>query len=45
MSRGLSYEEAVKLIVKAKFGKILERIEHEQIRDDILKEIDIKLDK
>lgn len=44
MARGLSYKESVKLIVKAKFGEIIEKIENEQIQEEILKEIDRKLD-
>ena len=44
MTRGLSYEEAVKLIVKANFQKIIDRINDEELRNVILKEIDKKLD-
>lgn len=44
MSRGLSKNEAMKLIVKAKFNKILEKIYDEKLRDEILNEIDLRLD-
>lgn len=44
MSRGFSYNEAVKLIVKANFNKILERILDEEVRKEVEKEIDKKLD-
>lgn len=44
MSRGLSYKEAMKLIVKAKFNNILESIESEELREIILNEIDERLD-
>ncbi len=43
MSRGLSYKEAVKLIVKSNFNKIIERIKDEEIKEEILKEIDRRL--
>ena len=41
---GLSYKEAVKLIVKANFQKIIDRINDEELKNVILKEIDKKLD-
>ena len=44
MSRGLSYNEAVKLIVKARFNKILSRIEDEDLRNEIIEEIEERLD-
>ena len=44
MSRGLSYKEAMKLIVKAKFNNILETIKDEDLKDEIVKEIDRRLD-
>ncbi len=44
MSRGFSYKEAMKLIVKAKFNNILETIQDEEVRDEIIKEIDRRLD-
>ena len=40
MSRGLSYNEAVKLIVKARFNKILNRIADEDLRNEVIDEID-----
>ena len=43
MSRGLSYKEAVKLIVKSKFNKIIERIANEEIKEEVLQEIERKL--
>ena len=44
MTRGLSYKEAVKLIVKANFQKIIDRINDEELKNVILKKIDKKLD-
>ena len=44
MSRGISYKDAMKLIVKAKFKKILETIKNENLKDEILNEIDTRLD-
>lgn len=43
MSRGLSYEEAVKLLVKANFNKILEGINGKEIESKIISEIDRRL--
>ncbi len=43
MSRGISYKEAIKLIVKARFNKILERITDENLKNEIVLEIDNKL--
>ncbi len=43
MSRGLSYNEAIKLIVRANFNKILEKIKNEQLMNEIINEIDNKL--
>lgn len=43
MSRGISYKEAIKLIVKARFNKILERITDEEVKDRVLQEIDRRL--
>ena len=40
MTRGISYKEAVKLIVKSKFNKIIERILDEELKNEILSEID-----
>lgn len=44
MSRGLSYKEAIKLIVKAKFNKIIENIKNKELQEEIEKEIDRRLD-
>ena len=43
MSRGLSYKEAVKLLVKANFNKIIEEIQDEEVKAEILQEIDKRL--
>ena len=43
MSRGLSYKEAVKLLVKANFNKIIEEIQDEEVKAEILQEIDERL--
>ena len=43
MSRGFSEKEAIKLIVKARFTKIIERIKDEELRNVILDEIDRRL--
>lgn len=43
MSRGLNEKEAVKLIVRARFNKILERIKDEDLLKDIVHEIDNRL--
>lgn len=44
MSRGFEYKEAMKLLVKANFNKILENIKNEELKNEILNEIDRKLD-
>ena len=44
MSRGLSEKDAMKLIVKAKFNKILETIKDEELKQEIVEEIDKRLD-
>ena len=44
MTRGISYKEAVKLIVKSKFNKIIERVSDEELKNEILSEIDKRLD-
>ena len=43
MSRGLSYKEAVKLLVKANSNKIIEEIQDEEVKAEILQEIDERL--
>ncbi|MBR0427571.1 MAG: SufD family Fe-S cluster assembly protein [Clostridia bacterium] len=44
MSRGLSEKDAMKLVVKAKFNKILETIKDEDLKEEIVEEIDKRLD-
>lgn len=44
MTRGFSKEDAQKLIVKAQFSKILEKISQEELKNEILNEIDKRLD-
>ena len=44
MSRGFELKEAMKLMVRARFNKILENIKNEELKDKILKEIDMRLD-
>lgn len=43
MSRGFSENEAIKLIVRARFNKIIERIKDEEIKENILLQIDERL--
>ena len=44
MSRGFELKEAMKLMVRARFNKILENIENEDLKEKILQEIDKRLD-
>lgn len=44
MSRGFEFKEAMKLMVRARFNQILEKIEKEELREEILQEIDKRLD-
>ena len=44
MSRGFSYKEAMKLIVKTKFSKVLDNIEIQDLKQEIIDEIDKRLD-
>lgn len=44
MCRGFSYKEAMKLIVKAKFNEILGNIKDEELKEEILNNIDERLD-
>ena len=44
MSRGFEYKDAMKLMVRAKFNKILENIKDENLVQEILEEIDRRLD-
>ncbi len=44
MSRGFELREAMKLMVRARFNKILESIKDEELKEQILNEIDKRLD-
>lgn len=44
MSRGLSYKEAVKLLVKSNFTTIIDRISDENLKEEVIRRIDEKLD-
>ena len=44
MSRGFELKEAMKLMVRAKFNKIVEEIKDEDLKQEILAEIDRRLD-
>ena len=44
MSRGFELKESMKLMVRARFNQILEKIEDEELREEILQEIDKRLD-
>lgn len=44
MSRGFNLKEAEKLLVRANFNKILENIKNEELKEQIIKEIDLRLD-
>ena len=44
MSRGFNFKEAMKLMVRAKFNKIQENIKDENLKQEILDEINTKLD-
>ena len=44
MSRGFEVKDAMKLMVRARFNKILENIENEDLKEEILQEIDNRLD-
>lgn len=44
MSRGFDEKSAMKLMVRAKFNKILETIKQEELKNEILYEIDKRLD-
>jgi hypothetical protein len=43
MSRGFSYKDAMKLIVKARFNKIIESISDESLKNEVLDEIEERL--
>lgn len=44
MTRGISYDNAKKIIVKAKFSEIIEKISDDNVREEILSEIDRRLE-
>ena len=44
MSRGISYKEAIKLIVRAKFNKIIQKIDNEELKQEILENVDRRLE-
>lgn len=44
MSRGFNLKEAMKLMVRARFNKILEKIEQDELKTEILNKMDEKLD-
>ena len=44
MSRGFEYKDAMKLMVRAKFNKIIENIKEQALRNEILNEIDRRID-
>ena len=44
MSRGFNTKEAMKLMVRARFNKILECIENEELKNEILNKVDERLD-
>ena len=44
MSRGFDYKAAMKLLVRARFNKILESIKNQALKNEILYEIDKRLD-
>ena len=44
MSRGFEKKEAMKLMVRARFNKIIECIENKELKEQILQKIDERLD-
>jgi len=44
MSRGFSKKEAMKLMVRAKFNNIIESITSKELQEEILNQIDKRLD-
>jgi Fe-S cluster assembly scaffold protein SufB len=44
MTRGIEYKEALKLMVKARFNEIIDRIIDEELKNRVLEEIDRRLD-
>ena len=43
MSRGFTLKEAMKLMVRAKFNSILNNIKNEELKDEIIEQIDLRL--
>ena len=44
MSRGFELKEARKLLVRARFNSIIERIKKSELKEEIISEIDKRLD-
>lgn len=44
MSRGFSFKEAMKLVVRARFNNIISSLDDEDLKEEILSEIDNRLD-
>ena len=44
LSRGFSEKEAEKLIVRAKFNRIIDKIKDEEYKEELIEEIDKRLD-
>lgn len=44
MSRGFEKKEAMKLMVRAKFNKIIENIKNEELKNEVIDKIDEILD-
>ena len=44
MSRGFELKEAMKLMVRAKFNKVLENIKNDELKEEIIEEIEKRLD-
>lgn len=44
MSRGFEKKEAMKLMVRARFNKIIESIKNEELKNEIVAKIDERLD-
>lgn len=44
MSRGFDEKAAMKLMVRAKFNKILDSIKNDELKNEIIYEIDKRLD-
>ena len=44
MSRGFNLKDAMKLMVRAKFNKILDKLDNEEIKNEVIQEIEKRLD-